>query len=367
MNRLILFLLLTLPIGIHAQETSPQQRAQELLKSSIKLMDEGKFEESISQLEEAISLDPEPLDYTYELGFAYYLKKDYEKSISICKTLFTHKDVIDRVYQLVGNSYDILGQPDKAIEIYQTGMKIFPNSGRLYLEAGVVERKRGDHNKAIEYWETGIKAAPTHSSNYYWLARTFAETEEPIWSFLYGEIFMNLELNSKRTVEISKLLYQNYENSLKSGSDSTQNYQLTKKGFEITISGKKDLRKLKKGKLNLLPFEGTFAMVYSTVATILAQSEISLQSIYEVRLNTINNWFGKHDQEYQNSLFDRQKSMIDAGVFEAYSYWIISQGAPEAFQTWAQENEKAFNDFATWIQSNRLNFESKDKYARIDY
>lgn len=367
MKRLILFLLLAMPVGIHAQETSPQEKAKELLREGIKLMDEGRFEESISMLEEAIKLEPENLDHTYELGFAYYLKKDYEKSISICESLFSHKNVIDRVYQLVGNSYDLLGQPDKAIDTYKNGIKVFPNSGRLYLEAGVVERKRGDHSKAIEYWETGIKADPTHSSNYYWLAKTFDQTDEPIWCFFYGEIFMNLELNSKRTVEISKLLFQNYENSLKSISDSTQNYQLTKKGFEIKISGKKELRKLKKGKLNLLPFEGTFAMVYSTVGTILAQSEINLLSIYEVRLNTINNWFGKHDQEYQNGLFDRQKSMIDAGVFEAYSYWIVSQGAPEAFQTWAQENETAFNDFATWIQSNQLSFESKDKYARIDY
>lgn len=174
MYRFILFLFLAISFSLNAQDGSPRQKAQELLKNGIKLMDEGKFEESISVLEEAIALDPEPLDYTYELGFAYYLKKDYEKSISICKTLLSHKDVIDRVYQLVGNSYDLLEQPDKAIEVYETGMKAFPNSGRLYLEAGVVERKRGDHDKAIAYWETGIKTDPTHSSNYYWLAKTFA-------------------------------------------------------------------------------------------------------------------------------------------------------------------------------------------------
>lgn len=367
MKKIIFLLTLTLSAGLNAQEISPKEKAKELLKNGIKLMDEGKFDESISILEEAISLDPGPLSYPYELGYAYYLKKDYEKCISICEALYSHKDVIDRVYQLAGNSYDLLEQPDKAIEAYETGMKIFPNSGRLYLESGVVERKRGDDNKAIEYWETGIKADPSHSSNYYWLAKTFAQTEEPIWSFFYGEIFMNLELNSKRTVEISQLLYQNYEESLRSYADSTADYQLTKRGFQITLSSKKEIRKLKKGKIQLLPFEGNYALLYTAIGSIPTKSGVDLHSIYEFRLNMVNNWFGKHDQDYPNSLLDRQKKMLDAGVFEAYSKWIISQGAPETFEAWVGENEKAFNDFATWIQANPLDFQPADKYARLDY
>lgn len=178
---------------------------------------------------------------------------------------------------------------------------------------------------------------------------------------------MNLELNSKRTVEISQLLYQNYEQSLKSLTDSTTNYQLTKKGFEISIASKKELRKLKKGKLQLLPFEGAYAVLYSGMGSILTKSGVNLHSISEVRLNTLNNWFGKHDQDYPNGLLERQKRMIEEGVFEAYSYWIVSQGTPEAFQAWMAENETAFNDFATWIQSNRLDFKSEEKYARLDY
>jgi tetratricopeptide (TPR) repeat protein len=301
------------------------------------------------------------------LSFAYYLKKDYKTCISIGKSLYKRKDVIDRVYQLVGNSQDLLGEPDKAIETYKTGMKAFPNSGRLYLEAGVVERKRDEPGKAISYWEAGIKADPDHASNYYWLAKTFADSEEPIWSFFYGEIFMNLELNSERTIEISKLLYQNYEKSLRAEADSTIDYQMTKKGFQIVVKNKREMKKIKKGKTPVLPFEGTYSILYSAMGKVLTQRGINLNSIYEVRLNIVNNWHGKNDHGYTNGLIDRQKTIIDAGFFEAYSYWILSQGDTDAFEAWLRDNEESFRSFAIWIQNNPLRFEPEDKYARLDY
>jgi len=314
-------------------------------------------------LSKAEKLDPDRIDYPYEIAYAYYLKKDYNETINVAIRLLSHKNVIDRVYQLLGNTYDVEGNPDKAIETYEAGLKVFPNSGKLHLEAGVVENARDNYNKAIQYWEAGIKAEPNYSSNYYWLAKTFSRTDERIWALLYGELFIDLELGSKRTEEISELLYENYQKSYVTLSDSTGEFHLTKRGFEIVIDDKKDLKQVKK---KGLPFEGTFATVFSFSALDF-QNTINPEAIYKARLNFVNNWFQKHSKNYPNSLFEFQKRIIEAGVFEAYCYYIISRGDMNAFGDWQNKNQDKFNLFADWIQKNPIELDSKDLYSRTDY
>jgi len=363
MKTKLLNIFILFSISAFAQTNGDIDKALEIAQKAITLMDEGDIDQSIKLLSKAEKLDPARIDYPYEIAYAYYLKKDYDESIKVSIRILSHQNVIDRVYQLLGNIYDETGNPDKAIETYEAGLNLFPNSGKLHLEAGVVENSRDNYNKAINYWESGIKAEPNYSSNYYWLAKTFSRTDERIWALLYGEIFIDLELGSKRTEEISKLLYENYQKSYVTLSDSTGEFQLTKKGFEITLESKKDLKQVKK---KGLPFEGTFATVYSYSA-LGFQDGINLESIYRTRLNFVNNWFKKHHKNYPNKLLDYQKRMMEAGVFEAYCYYFASQGDLDSFNSWQNRNQDEFNEFADWVQNNHIGLESKDMYSRLDY
>ena len=361
MKNLQIIILLLYSLNVMAQ--SQKDKALEIAQQAIVLMDEGDIDESIKLLQKAEKLDSDRIDYPYELAYAHYLKKDYESAIAIAKRTLKHKNVIDQVYQILGTIYDIQGYPDKAIKTYELGIEKFHNSGKLHLEAGVVEYARENYNKAIEYWEAGIKAEPNYSSNYYWLEKIFAQTDELIWSILYAELFINLELGSKRTEEISKLLYENYQNSYVQLSDSTAEYQLTKKGFEIVLSNKRDMKNIKK---KGLPFEGTFATVYSFSALDF-QNGINLKSIYQTRLNFVRNWFEKHHKNYPNKLLEFQNKVIDEGLFEAYSYYIVSRGNLEAFNVWQESHNEQFKTFANWIQNNPISLQQNDTYSRLDY
>ena len=101
-------LLLFLMVGQITLGQTNKEQALEKGSEAVKFVDNGKFDESIKLLEEAQKLDPDDINYPYELAYTYYLKKDYKKAAKIAESLLTHKNVNDRVYQLLGNAYDIL-------------------------------------------------------------------------------------------------------------------------------------------------------------------------------------------------------------------------------------------------------------------
>ena len=361
----VLLIILFLFIGNIAIGQNDKEKALELAQNGIKLMDEGKLNESIDLLEQAQKLDPERMDYPYEIAYANYRKKDYPRVIEILKTITEHKDVTDVVFQLLGNSYDLIGKPKLALKTYQNGMLKFPNSGKFHLESGSIKYHNKEYNEAIEFWENGIKANPNYSSNYYRLSKVFSLTEERIWTLLYGEYFILLEPNTKRTEEISKLLFENYQKSYEVETDSTGQFHLTEKGFQIVVKNKKDVRKMKKG---ILPFEGTFATAFAFSA-LGFQNNINFSSIYNARKNFLDFWFNekKFNKDYPNKLLEYQVKIQKSGFFKTYTYWILSQGNPTEYQDWYSKNEQNFTDFANWFNENRIDITEKDYNSRKDY
>jgi len=366
-RRVLLFLITSLlcnPI-LKAQDENDTNNAIELLKEAIQLMDSGSIDQSIEILEKGKKLHPERIDFPYEIAYANYKKKEYKKAIKILEKLTDHKDVSDNIYQLLGNSYDYIQKPEKALETYQKGMKKFPKSGKFYLESGIIEFHRKNYNEAIVFWEQGIKVAPNYSSNYFQLSKLFSLTDEKLWTLLYGEIFINLEPGSKRTSEISKLLYDTYKESYEVITDSTGQFNITKKGFNIVINDKTDIKKLKKG---LLPFAGTYAAAYS-FAGINFHSGIDIKAIFNARKNFLDFWFEqkKFHKQYPNKMLSFQKKIEKEEIFEAYSYWLVSEGNPEEFEKWYKKNPEKFENFATWFKSTTIVIKEKDMYSRKDY
>ncbi|MEA1787669.1 hypothetical protein U1E44_16325 [Arenibacter sp. GZD96] len=363
-NAILLLLLFQLFTNISIAQTDID-KGLELARNAITLMDEGKLDESIELLEQAKKLDPERMDYPYEIAYAYYKKEDYKKTIEILNTISEHKSVTDVVYQLLGNSYDLIGKPEIALETYKKGMAKFPSSGKFHLESGSIKFHNEKYNEAIAFWEEGIKTNPNYSSNYYRLAKVFSQTEERLWTLIYGEYFLLLEPNTERTREISQLLYETYQKSYEVQSDTTGQFHLTEKGFEIQLKDKKDMRKLKKAPL---PFEGTFAMAFAFSALDF-QKNINIASIYKARNDFLNFWYNekKFNKSYPNKLFDYQKELLKEDLFQTYTYWILSQGNWNEYEEWYAKNEKNFANFEKWFMANRIDIKENDYNSRRDY
>ena len=69
-------LLIFLLAGQFAFGQTNKEKAYEKGMEAIKLTDDGNYTQAISLLKEAKKLDPENINYPYELAYTYYLSKD---------------------------------------------------------------------------------------------------------------------------------------------------------------------------------------------------------------------------------------------------------------------------------------------------
>lgn len=354
MRSLLTLSLLLIAVQLFGQGSKEQALAKG--KEAVKLMDNGQIAESIKLLEESMRLDPDNINYPYEIGYAHYINKDYQRVIDILAPLTKRKDANDRVYQLLGNSYDMIGQREKSIETYKAGLKKIPASGKLFLELGGMYLHTKEYDRAINYFEKGVEVEPGYSSNYYHLAKLFLNSDEEVWGMIYGELFMNLERNSSRTAEISKMLYDTYKREIKFTSDTSFTVSFSKSAA-ININSKKIQ----------LPF-GLGVYEPTLMMEMLSEKEIDINSLDRIRTGFVKNYFkNNRDKKYPIVLFDYQNRILKEGHLESYNHWILMKGDEEGFTKWQDSNTDKWDNFVTWFNANGLKMDDKNKFIRTQY
>lgn len=357
-SAMVLTLLLT--SNIFGQTESDKERAYEIAKKAIKVMDEGKIDESIKMLEQSQSLDPKNYLYPYEIGYAYFLKENHKKAIKTLKGVIKIEENNDQCFTLLGNIYDIVGQPAKAIEIYRKGLEKFPGSGRLYFELGNVQEVLKDNDNALSSWEQGILVSPSYPSNYHTASIYFCKyTTEKIWGIIYGEMFMNIERGSEKTVEISKLLFDTYLSSITFKS---------KKEVGVSFSKMMQMSLPSNGEDIKLPFSMQFEMAMALAIAPEKKTRLDIASLHDIRTTFINHWYeNKKDLDYPNILFDWHKEMIELGHFEAYNHWLLMKGNEDEFDKWLEGNKEKFDRFIEWFSGNPLKVDAENCFHRSQY
>ncbi|MCR8556193.1 tetratricopeptide repeat protein [Mucilaginibacter sp. BJC16-A38] len=332
---------------------TPKETAHQKGVEAVKLEDAGKFDDALKLLDEAQKLDPDNIVYPYEMGYCYYSQEHYQKVVDLLEKLKDRPDSFDRLYELLGNSYDVLKQSDKAIAVYEDGLKKFPNSGVLYLERGTMPLTRKNYSEAIKYFEKGIEVEPKFPSNYYWAAKIYCGSESAVWGLLYGEIFMNIERNSKRTGEISKLLFDTYKKGITFPSADKTAISFSKQNT-MTVD---DLNNKK------LPYGITYEMTMS-LAT-LGERTIDLNSLDRIRQNFLKVYKEKGtDKTYPNVLFTYQDQISQANNMEAYDHWLLMMGDEAAFNTWKTANQSKWENFIKWYGPNPLQLDAQHRFHR---
>ncbi|MPL99804.1 hypothetical protein SDC9_46025 [bioreactor metagenome] len=324
------------------------------------LINRGHLGEAISLLKEAEILNPSNTDYPYKIAYAYYMIEEYDSALKILNKIAYLESSHDGVFQLLGNCYKMMGRDSDAVDIYKKGLEFFPNSGLLYLELGNHKMKLGLVNEALGYYEKGVETDPAFASNYYWASKIYCSSTEKVWGILYGEIFINLEQNSTRKDEISKLIFDTYKSQITFSENSnvsinfTQNSELLSEDLEDTST-------------HAISFS-QFVFEPLTRFSLLNETSVSLSSLNRIRTQYLNLYFkASYNQKYPNILYNYQKNLVDSGYFEAYNYWLFMNGNEKEFLDWQTENAVIWNNFQNWFNANSLIVDSNNHFYRRQY
>ncbi len=308
-------------------------QAHNYLLRAIDSINTGKFNEAVILCDSASILDPHNIAYPYEKALAFYKLNQIDSAITILDSLTKIKTTSDQVYQMLGNCYDALGKPDIAIEIYNNGLKKFPDSGRLFMEQGLYYYNQNEISDAVNKWETGIYHDPSFSNNYYILSKFYSKSGLSIWSLLYGEIYFSIADNENKVKELNRLLFNVYEKSFYTKKDSSIIIKFT----TMTITSP-----VKRPDIDL-PFEMAYQSVMEKASDGLLpkdSSRFNIETLYKIREKFIEIWFDeKLNTKFKNVLFDWHKTLIDYNLFETYTYLLFAEARVEEFNKWVVKDQ----------------------------
>ena len=288
---------------------------------------QGDYTNALVVLNEALKKDPQNLELSKDIAFNYYLEKEFDKGIAVAKALIERRDADVTSYQILGMLYKAIGEVKECDRMYKAGIKRYPHSGVLLNEYGEMLWSKQDYS-AIKYWEQGIRIDPGYPGNYYNAARYYFFTQDKVWGLVYGEIFLNMESYTKRTAEIKDLLLEGYK---KMFTDvNLQKYQDVKSPFVVAF-------------LNIMGKE-SFTI----------SKGITAETLTVLRTKFIIDWFDTYPTNYPFHLFDYQRQLLKAGMFDAYNEWLFgASGNLPAFQAWTTAHSDEYTRF-TDFQKGRV-------------
>ncbi|HKG69595.1 MAG TPA: tetratricopeptide repeat protein [Segetibacter sp.] len=324
-----------------------EQNADTLHQTAKTFLRQGDYENAVLVLTKALQMQPNDLQITKDLLFAYYLKRDFAKAVEIGKPLVERGDADVQSFQQLGLTYKAIAQDDEAEKLYKIGLKKFPNEGVLYSEYGeLLANKKMD--VAVKLWEKGIESDPNHSSNYYFLAKQYTFKGDIIWSLLYAEMFLNIESFTARSTEMKNLLLEQYKKFFVSGYEPPK--VTKKKGVD------------KKADKKFVQFT---TAVGETLNKQRSQASLGItpETLTVIRTRFILDWYNTYGDNFPFRLFDHQRQLLQEGMFEAYNYWLFGPAANlRAYQTWQQNHQEELNTFLTFIRSKVFKVPEGQKY-----
>lgn len=321
----------------------PSQEESALTKEGKSLHDQGKYDEAINKYQEVLKQNPDNVLAIYEMAFSYFIKKDYNKALEIgLKGAQYKSDSLIDYYILIGNTYDLIGQTEKAIEVYEKGIKLDPQKVGLHYNLAVTFFKQNKIDKAKKSLKTVIIVEPNHSSSHFALSQVYKQSGYKIPSLLSAMRFLVGETKSSRSDIAIKLIKEILLSGVKEGENNQIN-------IFLNPEEKKD--------------EGDFESVSAVIALTSAsrflkenKNKTELEN-YVDQIEVLFSVLEETDKKQKNKGFAAQYyipyfSQLKAkGYSKAFAYYILQSINKEASEKWLSENKVLVDEFFAWSRS----------------
>jgi tetratricopeptide (TPR) repeat protein len=330
------------PPKLDSTPLTPQQ--QQLMKEGVALHERGDYDGAISRYQEVLKENPNNAEAIYEMGYAYAMKKDYNKSLEYAYKAAQYRgDLLPLVYTLIGNDLDETGNSKKAIEVYKTGIKQLPPSFMLHFNLAVAYGRQGKLDEARAEVKKAVALNPRHASSHFLLSQLFFKGNYKTPALLASARFLTLEPNSRRAVAAMQVIQSAMQAGVSPGKNPNEI------NIFVDTNAKKD--------------EGDFTMIDTVISLGKAASmteknkgKTEMQLLVE-RFNTLFAIMEESQAKADRSKFTwsyyipyfieiKKRGLVEPFVYIIY----LTSNNPEVRQ-WLQQNETRVREFLAWSNS----------------
>lgn len=318
------------------EELSPEvARMQESARS---YLNRGDYGNAIMMYNQAIRQAPGEVSLRRDLAYAYYLSGDAKKAKEIIDPVASSSVADEQTYQLASVIEAKLNNRSKAKKLLNEGLAKFPNSGVLYNSKGNMLNAEKYDKDAMSAWNAGIRVDPAFPLNYYNAAKAYNEQDEPVWALTYGEIFVNLEPGTPRTIEIKKLMIESYRKLLSPGKDEKL------PDFNASAATATSDRN----------YTAAYKSAITRSAAAITEG-LNTETLTMLRTRFMLEWMQRYATKYPSTLFTYQDKLLLEGYYDAYNQWLFgASDNSQEFSTWVKLNAKTYTAFESWKKNNPL-------------
>jgi len=175
------------------------------LSAGVRLYDDKKYAEAITQFESAMKIEPNNPLVHYELALTYMQLNEYDKCIATTKKgLKNPADQKRNLTTLLATCYSESGDINQAVSLYKSVLRSNSRDPELHYNLAVAYTKQNKVREAIDHFEKSIKNKPDYASPYLALGQLHRLSNNQSMAMIYFMKFSLLEKNSRRTQQAAK-------------------------------------------------------------------------------------------------------------------------------------------------------------------
>ncbi len=341
---LLLFTLFLFTLVATAQTESDQ-----IINEGIELHDKGEYESAIRKYDDVLKSDPANARALYEKSYTLFHMKKYDECEVLCKQLLQGKLYRKEVYVQYGNLLDMTKRQKESLELYEKGIREFPDYSMLYFNKGITLSGMERDDEAMLSFQQGVKLKPLHASSHYAIGK-LSQGDSRVPALMALFTFVLIEPQSDRSKESIKILNK-----------------LMNKGISRTDSGNvsisidaSTLEKKKKGAENDFSSTELILSLGSSLATtsdsLKAKSTTyQLNKVFDLIIASLNEGKKKGRGFYWTFYAPFLIELESKGFLETAAYIAHASSNNDEVNQWLTDNTNKTTAFYDWLKNYSWN------------
>jgi len=321
--------------------------AERLVEQGVEYHDKGDYEGAIAKYDKALKLDKDNKLALSEKAYSLLSLDKCNEAVEVCKRVFeTHPDEnLATDYVTYGNALDCLKKTDEALEIYEQGIKKYPDISLLYFNKGITLIGIKNYDDALISFQKAVMLNPNHASSHNAIKAIMKYEKNNIPSLLASCRFLVLENEGKRALENLQNLQRVVKSNVKETGKNTISINIDSDMYsDTTADGKNKANNFKSTEMMLamssaLNFDVKYKKM-NDVEKFVNNFEMVCSSLSTSRDKNIG-FFWEYYAPYFIEMHEKK-------YVETFAYLAFASSDESYVAKWLKKHTKEIDEFYAW-------------------